>query len=116
MKIITESIPADRRVKEFRRILSGTRTQTIETQGVLIVLAVFTILATGIHFAEHQFPVIAFFFFVVVHGTAAAEVFHFHRKIFVPGDDNRVTMTLAGFVDGIGKDLKYRMLAAFQVI
>ena len=116
VQIVAETIPADGGIKKFGSVLGGAGAQTVEAQAVLIVLAVFAVLAAGVHLAEHQFPVVALFLFVVVHGAAAAEVLHLHGEVFIPGDDDGVAMTLTRLVDGVAEDLKYRVLAAFQIV
>ena len=116
MQIVTEAVSAHGHIKELGSILGGAGAQAIQTQRVLVVLTVFAVLAAGIHLTEHQLPVIALFFFVVVHGAAAAKVLHFHREVLVAGDDDGITVTLTGFVNGVAEDLKHRVLTALQVI
>ena len=116
MKIVAEAVTADGDVEEFGGVLGGAGAQAVQTQGVLVVLAVFAVLAAGVHLTEHQFPVVALFLFVPVHGTAAAEVFDFHGKVFVPGDHDGIAVAFSCFVDGVGEDLEHRMLAALQIV
>ena len=116
MQVITEAIPAHRGIKKLRSVLGRAGTQTVQAQGIFIVLTVFAVLTTGIHLTEHQFPVIALFPFVIVHGTAAAKVLHLDAQVFVTGDDDGITMTLSSLIDGIGQNLKHRMLTALQII
>ena len=80
------------------------------------VFTVFAVLAAGVHFAENQFPVVPLFLFVPVHGAAPTEVLHLYGKVFIPGDDDGIPVAFSCFVDGVGENLKHRMLAAFQII
>ena len=116
VKVVPVSVPADGGVKVFRGVLGGTGTQAVQAQGVLVVLPVFPVLAAGVHLAEHQFPIVALFLLVVVHGAATSEVLHLHAQILVAGDDDGVAVALPGLVDCVGEDFKHRVLAALQVV
>ena len=78
VQVVTKAVPADGGVKIFGSVLSGTGAKAVEAQRILVVFSVFAVLAAGVHFAEHQLPVIPLFLFVVIHGTAPAEVLHLH--------------------------------------
>ena len=101
VEVIPITVPADGGIEEFGSILGGTGAQAIQAQGILVVLAVFAILAAGVHFTENQLPVIAFFLLVIVHRTAAAKILHFNTQVLVAGDNDGVTVALPGFVDGV---------------
>ena len=116
VEVIPETVPANGGVKELGSILGGTGAQTVEAKTVLIVLAIFAVLTAGVHLAEDQFPVVAFFLFVIIYGAAASEVLDLNAEVFITGDDDGISVTLPGFVDGVAENLKYRMLAAFQII
>ena len=116
VQIIAEAVTADGGVKKLRSVLGSARAKSVQAKGILIVFTVFAVLATGIHFTEHQLPVIALFFFIIVHGAAPSKVLHFHRKVFVAGDDDRIAVTFSCLVDGVGKNLKYCVFTAFQIV
>ena len=116
MQIVTEAVTAHGHIKELGGVLCGTGAQTVEAQRILIVLTVLAILAAGVKLAEHQLPVVTLLLLVVIHRAAAAKVLHLDGKILVTGDDDGVTVTLTGFVDGVGEDLKHSVLTALQVI
>ena len=98
-------------------ILGGAGAQAVQAQRVLIVVAVrIVILAAGVQFAVYQFPVEAAFLLVPVHRTAAAHILHLDGAIQMAGDGDEAAVALAGFVDGVGEDLKHRMLAAVQTV
>lgn len=72
-----EGIPAaaaaDVHVHIFGGILGGAQTQTIETQRILITAALSVVVLTaGVHFTEHQLPVIPLFPLVKIHGDTSA--------------------------------------------
>ena len=48
--------------------------------------------------------------------TAAGIYLDLHGVVLVAGDDDGVAVALPGLVDGVGKDFKHRMFAAFQII
>ena len=116
MEIIPVAVPADGGVKEFRGILGGAGAQTVQAQGILVVFAILTVFAAGVHLAEHQLPVVALLPFIIIHGAATAEVLHLHAEVLIAGDNDGVTIALSGLIDGVGENLKNRVLAALQVI
>jgi len=98
-------------------VLGGTGTQAVQAQRELVVLAVLVVvLAAGVQLAEHQLPVVAALFFVPVHRAAPAHILHLHGMIQKAGDGDELAVTAAGLVDGIGQDLKYRVLTALQSV
>ena len=113
---VFEAVPPDDRIKEFRGVLGGAGAQTVETEGVFVVFPVFAVFAAGVHFAEHQLPVVALLLLVVVHGAAPAKVLHLYAEVLVASDENGVPVALPGFVDGVGEDFKHRVLAALQIV
>ena len=116
MEVIPEAIPADGSVEILRGVLGGAGAQTVEAQRILIVLAVFAVLAAGVHLTEHQLPVIALLPLVIIHGTATAEILHLHAEVLVAGDDDGIAIALSGLINGVGENLKHRVLAALQII
>ena len=110
-------VPADVHVHVLRGVLGGAEPQAVEAQGVLVALAgVVVILAAGVHLAEHQLPVVALLFGVVVHGDAPAVVLHLDGVVEKPGDSDLLAKALAGLVDGVGEDLEDGVLAAVDAV
>ena len=116
VQVVAAAIPADGGIEELRGVLGGTGAEAVEAQGILIVLPILAIFAAGVHLAENQLPVVAFFLFVVIHRAAPSKVLYLHAQVLVAGDDDGVAVALPRLVDGVGEDLKHRMLAALQVI
>ena len=116
MQVVAESVPADHRVKILGSVLGRAGAQTIEAQGVFIVFPVLAVLTAGVHFAEDQLPVVALFFFVKVHRAAPSKVLNLNAQILVPGDQDGVAIPLPGLVNGVGKNLKNRVLAPLQIV
>ena len=114
---VFEIVAVDAGIKILRRILGGAGAQTVEAQGELVVVTgVVVVFAAGVHLAEHQFPVVALLFFVPVHRAAAPEILHLDAPVLIAGDDDQIAVPLAGFVDGVGEDLKDSVLAADKII
>ena len=78
VQIVPIAVPADGGVKKLRSVLGGAGAEAVQAKGILIVFPVLPVFAAGVHFAEHQLPVVALFLFVVVHGAAPAEILHLH--------------------------------------
>ena len=116
MEIIPVAVPADGGVKEFRGVLGGAGAQAVQAQGILVVFAILTVFAAGVHLAEHQLPVVALLPFIVIHGAAPAEVLHFHAEVLIAGYNDSVTIALSGLINGVGENLKNCVLAALQVV
>lgn len=116
MEVIAIPVPADGGIKKFGGILGSAGAKAIEAQGILVVFAVFAVLAASVHFAEHQLPVKPLFLFVIVHGAAAPKVLHLHAQVFVAGDNDGIAVPLPCFVNSIGQDFKDCVLAAFQIV
>ena len=72
------------------------------------------VLAAGVQLAEHQLPVELLLLLVPVHRAAPAEVLHLDGVILIPGDGDQGAVALPGLVDGVGQDLKDRVLTALQ--
>ena len=117
VELVLKAVPPDGDVHVAGGVLGGAGTQTVEAQRVFIVVTVeVIILAAGVQLAVHQFPVVALFLFVPVHGTAPAHILHLNRAVIVPRQGNDPAVALPGLVDGVGEDLKNRVLAAVQPI
>ena len=79
-------IPSNHRIKIAGGILGGTGAETIETQGVFIVLPfIVAVFAAGIELAEYQLPVIPLLRRVPIHRTAAAKVLHLNGVVEITG-------------------------------
>jgi len=118
MQGILIPVPIDPSVKELRGILGGTGTQTVEAQGIFVVGSPGTlvILAACVHLAEDQLPVVALLLIVPIHGASSAEVLYLNALICIAGHNDQITVSLTGLVNGIGQDLKDRMLTAYEII
>ena len=116
MKVVAIPIPVDGGIEKLGGVLGGAGAKAVETQRILVVLAIFPVFAAGVHFAEHQLPVVALFLLVIVHRAAPAKVLHLYAEILIPGHQNGVAVTLPGLVDGVGEDLKHSVLAALQIV
>ena len=98
-------------------VLRGAGSQPVQPQGKTIVSGgVVVILAACIKFTVNQLPVPALLTAVPVQRAASAEVLHFDALIPVIGQDDQVTVSFACFVNGVGEDLEYCVLAAIQSV
>ena len=116
VQLIFKAVPVNRGIKIFAGVLGGTRAKAVEAQGVLIIFPLGVILAAGVQLTEHQLPVIATFLLVPVHRASPAKVLHLNGVVGKAGDDDQLAVALPRFVDGVGHDLKNRVLAAIQSI
>ena len=116
MQLVTEAIPIDFHVHIGRGKLRCTQPQAVQAQRIGVVVAIGVILSAGIQFTEHQFPVIAIFLAVKVHGAASPEVLDRDGMVVVLGDDDFIAKARTGFVDGIGNDFKYRVCTAIHAV
>ena len=97
--------------------MGGAGAQTVETQGVLVVVAgAVVIFAAGVEFTVHQLPVVALFLFVPVHRAAPARVLHLDGTVGKAGEGDDPAVALPGLVDGVGENFKDRVLAAVQSV
>ena len=114
---VLKAVPVDHRIKVRAGVLGGAGAQAVEAQGVLVVVAVVVVvLAAGVQLAEHQLPVELLLLLVPVHRAAPAEVLHLDGVILIPGDGDQGAVALPGLVDGVGQDLKDRVLTALQPV
>ena len=117
MERILEAVAADGGVKIFRGVLRGACAEAVQAERVFIVAArVVVVFATGVEFAEDEFPVVFLFLLVPVHGAAAAKILDLERVVEELRHDDRVAVALARLVDGVGENLKRRVLAALQTV
>ena len=117
VEAVLKAVPPDGHVHVAGGILGGAGAQTVEAQGVLIVVAGgVVILATGVKLAVHQLPVIALLLFVPVHRAAPARVLHLDGAVRKAGEGDDPAVALPGLVDGVGEDLKDCVLAAVQSV
>ena len=117
VETVFKTIPPDGDIHVAGGVLGGAGAQTIQAQGILIIVAGdIVILAAGVQLAVHQLPVVPLLFLVPVHRAAPAQIFHFNGAVGVPGDGNGFAMAFPGLVNGVGENLKHRMLAAVQSV
>ncbi len=110
-------IPADGHVHVLGGVLGCAGTQAVQTQGVFVVIAaVVVVFAAGVQLAEYQLPVPAPLLFVPVQRTAPAQILHLNGAVQVPGNGDEGAVALPGLVNGVGENLKHRVLAALQPI
>ena len=117
VKGIAEAVAADVDVHVFRAVLGGAEAEAVHAKGEFIALAlVVVVLAARVHLTENQLPVVALFLFVVVDGDAAAVILDLDGAIRKTGHGDFSAVTFARFIDGIGEDLKDRVLAAVDAV
>ena len=116
MQLVTEAIPIDFHVHIGRGKLCCTQPQAVQAQRIGVVVAIGVILSAGIQFTEHQFPVIAIFLAVKVHGAASPEVLDCNGMVVVLGDDDFIAKARTGFINGVGDDFKYRVCTAVHAV
>ena len=111
-----ETVPVNIRRHPFRRILRGAQAQTVQAQGVFVIVRAGGVFAARVHLAEQQLPVVASLAVVPVHGHAAAKIFHNDAAVLAAGHVDGVTVAVAGLVDGVGDDLKNGVGAALHTV
>ena len=116
VELILIAVPADGNVHIAAGVLGGAGAQTVQAQGELIVFPGGVVLASGVHLAEHQLPVVPPLLFVPVHGTAPALVLHLDGPVLEPGDGDHPSEARPGLVNGVGENLEHRVLAALQPV
>ena len=117
MQLIFVAFAPHGNIHVFGSVLRCTRTQAVRAQGVIVVAAlVVVIFSAGIQLAEDKFPVEALFHRVPVKRAAAAVIFHLDGFILENGQRDKVAIPLARLVHRVGKDLKYRVLAAVKAV
>ena len=116
VELILIAVPADGNVHIAAGVLGGAGAQTVQAQGELIVFPGGVVLASGVHLAEHQLPVVPPLLFVPVHGTAPALVLHLDGPVLEPGDGDHPSEARPGLVDGVGENLEHRVLTALQPV
>ena len=116
VQVIVEAVPVDVGGHPLAGVLGGAQAQAVQAQAEIVVAAAFGVFAAGVQLTEHQVPVPALFRLVVVHRDAAAEVLDFDHFAGEQRHVDAVAVPVAGFVDGIGNDLKNGMGAAFHAV
>ena len=116
VQVIVETVPVDVRSHPGAGILGGAQAQAVEAEREVIVAFPFAVFAARVQFTEHQVPVPALLCFVVIHRDAAAEVFDLHAVVRVQGHIDVIAVTVPGFVDGVGDNLKDGMGAPIHPV
>ena len=96
----------------LRCILRRTRTQSVETECVVIRV----VLAARVQLTEDKLPVIALLFLVVVYRNAAAEILHFNRVVLIACYEHLRAVAGARFIHRVGQNFKHRVLTSLQPI
>ena len=98
MQFVAVFAVVDFRVHIFGGVLRCTKSETVETERKFVSVSVFS---AGVHFAEKKFPVIGFFFFVIVDRDSSSEVLNFDRSVFEIRNDYLIAVTFFEFVDRV---------------
>ena len=113
VELVLKTVPPDSDVHVTGSILGGAGAKSIQTQGVFVIFSlIIFIFATGIEFAEDKLPVPTLLLLVPIHGTPPPLILHFNTVVEETGYGNQLSMPLSGLVNGVGKNLKHRLLAA----
>ena len=80
------------------------------------LISVVVVFAAGVKLTVDQLPVVFALVLVVIERDAAPEILDADGAVMIGGDIDLFAISLARFVHGIGKNLKYRMLAALQPV
>ena len=110
-------VPADGHIHVPGGVLRGAGAETVQSQRVFVVVAaVVVVLSAGVQLAEYQLPVVFLLLLVPVHRAAPALILHLDGAVGEAGDGDEAAVALPRLVDGVGEDLKYRVLAAVQPV
>ena len=99
-----------------RGVLGGAQAQTVQAKAELVVILALAVLAARVHLAEQQLPVVASLAVVPVHGHTAAKVLHNDAAVLAAGHVDGIAVAVAGFIDGVGDDLKDGVGAALHTV
>ena len=117
MERVLIAVAPDGDVHVFGRVLRGAGAETVGSQRKIVIAAlVVVVFAACIQFAENKLPVEAFFSGVPIQRAAAAVVFHLDGTVGESGKRDEITVSLAGFVDGIGQNFEGGVRAAIQTV
>ena len=117
MHLILKPIAAHRHVHIFRRILGRASAKAVQPKRKLIVFPfVGMILAARVHFTENKLPVVAVFSGIKFNRHAAPAVLHFDGAVLEPRHRDHIAEAFSRFVDRVGQDFKYGVLAALQPV
>ena len=102
VEVVLKSVAINFNVGVLGGILGSAGSQTVQTERVFIVSAfVVFVLTARVKLAVNKLPVIALLRVVVVNGTAASEVLHFHGTVLIIGNDYLVAVSIAGFINRV---------------
>ena len=99
-----------------RCILGSAQTQTVQAKAELVVILTLAVLAARVHLAEQQLPVEATFAVVPIHGHTTAKVLHDDAAVLAAGHVDGIAVAIAGFINGVGHDLKDRVGTALHAV
>ena len=116
VEVVMKAVAVDIGGHPGRGVLGGAQAQAIQAQAELVVVLALTVFAARVHLAEQQLPVVAALAVVPVHGHTAAKILHDHAAVLAAGHVDGIAVAIAGFIDGVGDDLKNRVGAAFHAV
>ena len=111
-----ETVAVDIGSHPLAGVLSGTQTQTVQTETEIIVTAAFGIFAAGVQLAKDQIPVPALLSLIIIDRNTAAEVLDLDDMIRKERDVDTVAVAVAGFINGVGDNFKNGMGAALDTV
>ena len=117
VQFVEEAIAAYFNVHICRRILRCAQAQAVESKRVLVVLARIVIILTArVELAKDQLPVILVGLGIKVDRNTPSKVLDLDRVVRISGNDDLVSEALTRFVNGVGYDLKNRVLATVNTV
>ena len=116
VQVVVVTVAVDIGGHPRRGVLGGAQTQTVQAKAELVVILALAVLAARVHLAEQQLPVEAPLAVVPVHGHTAAKVLHDDAAVLAAGHVDGIAVAVAGFVNGVGHDLKDRVGTALHAV
>ena len=116
MQVVLKAVTNDLYVHVRGSELCGTKSQTVQSQRIRVVVIIGVVFTACIEFTVDQFPVIAVLVFIEIYRTASAEVFHFNGIVLIACHDDLAAVSGTCFIDRVGNDFKNRMGTAVQSV